>query len=40
MLFLNLVPLILLALMFVLLRLRQEEVQREIDAVRRWAHAL
>ena len=40
MLFLNLVPLVLLALIFVLIRLRQEEVQREIDAVRRWAHAL
>jgi heme exporter protein C len=40
MLFLNWVPLILLALILVLIRLRQEELQREIDAVRRWAHAL
>jgi heme exporter protein C len=40
MLFLNLVPLILLALILILIRLRQEELQREIDAVRRWAHAL
>ena len=40
MLFLNWVPLILIAVVLILIRLRQEEAQREIDAVRRWAHAL
>jgi heme exporter protein C len=40
MLFLNWVPIILIATVMVMIRLRQEEVQREIDAVRRWAHAL
>ncbi|MEK7752238.1 MAG: cytochrome c biogenesis protein CcsA, partial [Acidobacteriota bacterium] len=37
MLFLNWVPLILIAVVLILIRLRQEEAQREIDAVRRWA---
>jgi heme exporter protein C len=40
MLFLNWVPIILIALVMVMVRLRQEEAQREIDAVRRWAHAI
>jgi len=40
MLFVNWVPLILIAVVLVMIRLRQEEAQREIDAVRRWAHAL
>ena len=37
---LNLVALILLAVVLSLIRLRQEEVQREIDSLRRMAHAL
>jgi len=40
MLFLNWVPLILLAVVMVVVRIRQEETQREIDALRRHAHAL
>jgi heme exporter protein C len=36
---LNLVALALLAAVLVLIRLRQEEVQREIDSLRRYAHA-
>lgn len=40
MLFVNWIPLILIAVMLTLIRLRQEEIQREIDAARRWAHAL
>lgn len=40
MLFLNWAPLVLLAVVFVIVRLRQEEIEREIDAARRWAHAL
>lgn len=39
MLFVNWIPLVLIAVMFTLIRLRQEEAQREIDAARRWAHA-
>jgi energy-converting hydrogenase Eha subunit H len=37
---LNLVALILLAVVLALIRLRQEEVQREIDSLRRYAHAV
>jgi heme exporter protein C len=37
---LNLLALILLAVILVLIRLRQEEVQREIDSLRRYAHAI
>ncbi len=37
---LNLLALVLLAVMLVLIRLRQEEVQREIDSMRRYAHAV
>jgi len=40
MLFLNWVPLLLLAIVMVMVRVRQEETQREIDALRRHAHAL
>jgi heme exporter protein C len=40
MLYVNTIALLLLGLIFVLVRLRQEEVQREIDALRRYAHAL
>ena len=34
------VALVLLAVVLVLIRLRQEEVQREIDSLRRYAHAV
>jgi heme exporter protein C len=37
---LNLVALVLLAVVLSLIRLRQEEVQREIDSLRRYAHAV
>ncbi len=37
---LNLVALVLLGVILVLIRLRQEEVQREIDSMRRYAHAI
>ncbi|HLY16293.1 MAG TPA: cytochrome c biogenesis protein CcsA [Bryobacteraceae bacterium] len=37
---LNLVALILLGVILTLIRLRQEEVQREIDSIRRYAHAV
>jgi heme exporter protein C len=37
---LNLIALILLAAVLSLIRLRQEEVQREIDSLRRYAHAV
>lgn len=40
MLYVNTVALMLLAAIFILVRLRQEEVQREIDALRRYAHAM
>ena len=40
MLYVNTIALVLLAAIFVLVRLRQEEVQREIDALRRYAHAM
>jgi len=40
MLYVNTIALLLLAAIFVLVRLRQEEVQREIDALRRYAHAM
>ena len=38
--YLNLLALVLLAVVLVLIRLRQEEVQREIDSMRRYAHAV
>jgi heme exporter protein C len=37
---LNLLALLLLAVVLVMIRLRQEEVQREIDSMRRFAHAI
>jgi heme exporter protein C len=37
---LNLIALVLLAAVLSLIRLRQEEVQREIDSLRRYAHAV
>jgi hypothetical protein len=37
---LNLIALILLGIILTLIRLRQEEVQREIDSMRRYAHAV
>jgi heme exporter protein C len=37
---LNLVAMILLGIILTLIRLRQEEVQREIDSMRRYAHAV
>jgi heme exporter protein C len=37
---LNLLALVLLAIVLSLIRLRQEEVQREIDSIRRYAHAV
>ena len=37
---LNLLALVLLAVVLTLIRLRQEEVQREIDSLRRYAHAV
>ena len=37
---LELVALVLLATVMVMIRLRQEETQREIDALRRYAHAM
>jgi heme exporter protein C len=37
---LNLIALILLGVILTLIRLRQEEVQREIDSIRRYAHAV
>ena len=37
---LNLLAMILLAIVLIAIRLRQEEVQREIDALRRHAHAM
>jgi len=40
MLFLNWIPILLLAVVFVAIRMRQEETKREIDAVRRMAHAI
>ena len=40
MLFLNWVPVLLLAVVMVMVRLRQEEMGREVDALRRQAHAL
>jgi heme exporter protein C len=40
MLFLNWVPLLLLAVVLVMIRLRQEEIERELDALRRHAHAI
>jgi heme exporter protein C len=39
MLFLNWVPILLLGVVLVMIRMRQEEEQREIDALRRYAHA-
>jgi heme exporter protein C len=39
MLYINWVALLLLGAIFLLVRLRQEEVQREIDGLRRYAHA-
>ena len=40
MLYLNWLPMLLLAAIFVLVRMRQEQVQNSIDALRRQAHAL
>lgn len=40
MLFLNWLPLLLLGVVFAMIRMRQEQQQREIDALRRYAHAL
>ncbi len=40
MLYMNTLALLLLGAIFVLVRLRQEEAQREIDALRRYAHAM
>jgi heme exporter protein C len=40
MLFLNWIPFILLAIVFVSIRMRQESAKREIDAIRRMAHAI
>ncbi|MCX6622246.1 MAG: cytochrome c biogenesis protein CcsA [Acidobacteria bacterium] len=40
MLFLNWIPILLLGIVFVAIRMRQEAAQREIDAIRRMAHAL
>jgi heme exporter protein C len=40
MLFLNWVPLLLLWFVLIVLRMRQEETRRELDALRRYAHAL
>ncbi|MBI2687394.1 MAG: cytochrome c biogenesis protein CcsA [Acidobacteria bacterium] len=40
MIYMNTLALLLLAAIFVLVRLRQEEVQREIDGLRRYAHAM
>ena len=37
---LNLLALALLAVVLSLIRLRQEEVQREIDSIRRYAHTV
>ncbi len=37
---LNLIALVLLGVILTLIRLRQEEVQREIDSIRRYAHAV
>ncbi len=37
---LNLLALILLAVILTLIRLRQEEVQREVESIRRYAHAV
>lgn len=40
MLFLNWIPFLLLGLVFVSIRMRQESAKREIDAIRRMAHAI
>ena len=40
MIYLNFLALLLLGVIFMLVRLRQEEAQREIDALRRYAHAM
>lgn len=39
MLFLNWVPLLLIAIVMIMIRMRQEKQQREIEALRRFAHA-
>ena len=39
MLFLNWIPLLLVAIVFIMIRMRQEKQQREIEAMRRFAHA-
>jgi hypothetical protein len=39
MLFLNWIPFLLLAAVLTMVRMRQEQAQREIDALRRFAHA-
>lgn len=38
-LFMNWIPLLLLAVVFLMIRMEQERAQREIDALRRYAHA-
>jgi heme exporter protein C len=40
MLFLNCIPFLLLAVVLVMIRMNQERAQREIDAMRRYAHAM
>ena len=40
MIYVNFLALLLLGVIFMLVRLRQEEAQREIDALRRYAHAM
>jgi heme exporter protein C len=39
MLYLNWIPLLLLAGVFLMIRMRQERVQREIEGLRRYAHS-
>ena len=40
MLFMNWIPFLLLGIIFVMIRMNQERAQREIDAMRRYAHAM
>jgi len=39
MIYVNWMPLLMLAIVFLLIRLRQEQTQREIESLRRYAHA-
>jgi heme exporter protein C len=39
MIYLNLVPFLLLAVVFLMIRMRQEQTQREMEGLRRWAHS-